>query len=56
MLGGHKYDQYLLGFSRMTELVGDAEHSKELSDRAEMIELLYKTPCSAFYPEAQPAS
>ena len=28
----------------MTELVGDAEHSKELSERAGTIELLYKTP------------
>lgn len=37
MLGGHKYDQYLLGLSRMTEPLGDTEHSEERLERAEMI-------------------
>lgn len=37
MLGEHKYDQYLLGFSRMTEPLGDTEHSEEHLERTEMI-------------------
>lgn len=37
MWGGHKYDQHLLSFSRMTEPLGDTEQSEEHAERAEMI-------------------
>lgn len=37
MLSGHKYDQYPLGFSRLTEALGGIERSEEHSEGAEVI-------------------
>lgn len=36
-ISSHQYDQYPLGFSGMTELLGDTEHSEKHSEKVEMI-------------------